>query len=238
MVNTVKANRLIQISDIQSIYLAITAIFLLTGFVYNYVYFRFFNIEVERYFTIQDYLASSLEKVYLIIVAIPFAFVSSNIARYFVLEKKKTIHHRILTFLVSCGPMVIFATGIIMLNNSHPMGYYLLSFSIFAGCDYLLYKMIFKGDHGSYFLYFYFNTFFFYLLIIISTATYQRDLAMSQPLHNLTKNHYHFARDFNINQDTCIVLESNDNFFFFYDKQLNKTYIIPKDGISYIETFK
>lgn len=239
MENTTQTNKIFRISDIQSIYLAITAIFLLTGFIYNYIYFSFFNIEVERYFTIQDYLASSLEKVYLIIITIPFAFISSHIARYFVLEKQKLLHHRILTAIISLIPVVTFVTGLILIQQyRQPLGYYLLSFAIFAGCDYLLFKIIFKGNRGSYLQYFYFNTFIFYLLIIVSTAVYERDLALYGPLHSFKRNHFHFTRDFNINQDSCIVLESNDNFFFFYDKQLKKTYIIPKDGISYIETHR
>ncbi len=83
MENMTKINKIFRLSHIQSIYFAILAIFLLTGFIYNYVYFKFFNIDVEHYFTIQDYLASSLEKLYLIVIAIPFAFISSYIARYF-----------------------------------------------------------------------------------------------------------------------------------------------------------
>lgn len=234
-----KMNKIFRIGDIQSIYFAIMAIFLLTGFIYNYTYFRFFNIEVEQYFTIQDYLASSLEKIYLIIIAIPFAFMSSYIARYFVLEKQKLLHHRILTSIISCVPVVTLVMGVIMIQRyNQPLGYYLLSFAIFAGCDYLLFKIIFKGDHGSYSLYFYFNTFIFYLLIIISTAVYERDSALNEPEHGFKKYHAHFTRDFNINQDTCVVLESNDNFFFFYDKQLDKTYVIPRDGICYIETYR
>ncbi|MGA7828692.1 MAG: hypothetical protein WCA04_13580 [Geobacteraceae bacterium] len=111
-----------------------------------------------------------------------------------------------------------------------------MSFAIFAGCDFILFKIIFKSDHGSYPIYFYLNIFIFYMLIIISTAVFERNTALNEPLHSLKKYRVHFTREFHINQKTCVVLEATDLYFLFYDKQLDKVYVIPKDGISYIET--
>jgi hypothetical protein len=232
-----KKDNTFKVGDFQNIYFALLAIFLLTGFIYNYVFFRFFDIDVEQFFTIQDYLASSIEKLYLIIVAIPFAIISSYIAKYFVTKRHDNLHRRILTYVITISPVITMIIAIVMIYNfNNPIGYYLLSFAIFTGCDYLLYKIIFKGDHGSYTIYFYLNTFIFYLLIIISTAVIERDSALNEPLHSLQKYRVHFTREFNINQNTCVVLAATDLYFLFYDKQLDKVYVIPKDGISYIET--
>ncbi len=135
--------------------------------------------------------------------------------------------------------MAALVMGVIMIQRfNQPLGYYLLSFAIFAGCDYLLFKIIFKDDNGSYSLYFYFNTFIFYLLIIISTAVYERDSALNKPMHDFKKHRIHFTRNINIDQDSSVILESTDLYFFLYDKNLDKTYVIPKDGISYIEAYR
>jgi hypothetical protein len=228
---------MLRISDLQVFYLAIAAIFIFTGFIYNYFFFRLFHIKVEQFFTLQDYLNSSIEKVYLIIIALLFAMISSYLARYIMREKQKFRHHRYVVMLLYCIPVAIFITGMIMLiHYNRPSGYYLMSFAIYASGDFILFKIIFKGNHDSYSRYFYFTVFIFYVLLIISTVTYDRDYALHEPMHSLKNYRVHFVRDVNINPDNCIILEANSSYFFFYDESLNKAYVIPKDGISYIET--
>jgi hypothetical protein len=78
--------------------------------------------------------------------------------------------------------------------------------------------------------------FIFYVLLIISTVIYDRHSVLYEPMYRLQNYQVHFVKDVNVNPDNCIILEANDNFFFFYDKSLDKAYVIPKDGISYIET--
>jgi len=232
-----KMKRLLKISDLQVFYLAIVAIFVFTGFIYNFFFFRLFNIKVEQFFTLQDYLASSIEKVYLIIVAILFAIVSSYLARYIMLDKHKFTHHRLVAILLYCTPIIMFMVGMVMLIRfKEPSGYFLLSFAMYAGGDYLLFKKIFKGNHDSYSRYFYFTGFILYVLLIVSTVVYNKDSVLHEPRHSLKNYRVHFVRDVSINPDNCIILEANSNYFFFYNERLNKAYVIPKDGISYIET--
>jgi hypothetical protein len=233
----IKIRRILKISDLQVFYLAIAAIIIFTGFIYNFFFFRLFNIKVEQFFTLQDYLASSIEKVYLIIIAILFAVMSSYLARYLMRDKHKFQHRRLLAVLLYCTPIVMFITGILMLIRlKEPSGYFLLSFAIYAGGDYVLFKKIFKGNHDSYSRYFYFTAFILYVLLIISTVVYNRDSVLHEPRHSLKNYKVHFVRDVSINPDNCIILEANSNYFFFYNESLNKAYVIPKDDISYIET--
>lgn len=229
--------RILKISDLQAFYLAIAAIFVFTGFIYNFFFFRLFHIRVENFFTLQDYLAPSIEKVYLIIIAILFGMTSSYLVRCIMREKQKFQHHRLVVVLLYCIPVVIFITGMLLLiQHNNPSGYFLMSFAIYAGGDFILFKIIFKGNHDSYSRYFYFTVFIFYVLLIISTVIYDRDSVLHKPMDSLKKYQVHFVRDVSINPDNCIILEANTNFFFLYDKSLNKAYVIPKDGISYIET--
>jgi hypothetical protein len=232
-----KMRKMLKISDLQVFYLAIAAIFIFTGFIYNFIFFRLFNIRVEQFFTLQDYLASSIEKVYLIIIAILFAIMSSYLARYIIREKYKYQHHRFVAVLLYCMPVVMFTAGMLMLiRYNEPSGYFLLSFAMYAGGDYVLFKIIFNGNHDHYSRYFYFTGFILYVLLIISTVVYNRDVVLHEPRHSLKNYQVHFVRDVSVNPDNCIILEANSNYFFFYNESLNKAYVIPKDGISYIET--
>jgi len=232
-----KMRRMLKISDLQVFYLAIAAIFIFTGFIYNFFFFRLFNIKVEQFFTLQDYLSSSIEKVYLIIIAILFAMISSYVARYIMQEKQKIQHHRLVAVFLYCIPVVMFTAGMLMLiKYKEPSGYFLLSFAMYAGGDYVLFKKIFKGNHDSYSRYFYLTGFILYVLLIASTVVYNRDSVLHEPRHSLKNYQVHFVRDVSINPDNCIILEANSNYFFFYNESLNKAYVIPKDDISYIET--
>ncbi len=232
-----KMRGFLKISDLQVFYLAFAAIFIFTGFIYNFFFFRLFNIKVEQFFTLQDYLASSIEKVYLIIVAILFAIMSSYLARYIMYDRKKFQNNRLVTVLLYCIPVVMIVVGMIMLVKfREPSGYFLLSFAMYAGGDYVLFKKVFKGNHDSYSRYFYFTAFILYVLLIISTVVYNRDYVLHEPRHSLKNYQVHFVRDVSINPNNCIILEANSNYFFFYDESLGKAYVIPKDGISYIET--
>jgi hypothetical protein len=132
--------RILKISDLQAFYLATAALFIFTGFIYNFFFFRLFHIKVEHFFTLQDYLASSIEKVYLIVVAILFAMISSYLARYILRERRKFQYHRILVLFLYCIPVVMFIMGMLMLIQHKPSGYYLISFAVYASGDFILFK--------------------------------------------------------------------------------------------------
>jgi hypothetical protein len=185
---------------------------------------------------LQDYLASSIEKVYLIIIAILFAMISSYLARYIMREKQKFRHHGLVIVALYCIPVIIFILGVLMLIQHKPSGYILLSFAIYVSGDFILFKIIFKGNHDSYSRSFYFTVFIFYALLILSTVVHDRDSIRHNSIQSLKNYQIYFTRDVNINPDNCIILEANANFFFLYDKSLNKAYAVPKEGIAYIET--
>jgi hypothetical protein len=234
-----KTAKSLTLSDLHIFYLYLTAIFILTGFVYNYFFLGFFGIRVENFFTLQDYLASSIEKIYLIIISLFFATISSLVARLIIGRRKHMLSHRLLATLLYLIPLAMTAGGILMLVRYHePFGYFMLSFAIFIAGDFFLFRIVFKGNHGSYSRYFYLTVFIFYLLLIVSVVNYDRDTVLTEPMHSLSRYKVHFTRDIRINEKDCIVLEANSNYFFFFDKKLYRAYVVPKDGISYIATSK
>jgi hypothetical protein len=67
---------------------------------------------------------------------------------------------------------------------------------------------------------------------------HDRDSVLHKPMHSLKNYQVHFIRDVGIDPNNCIVLEANSNYYFFYNESLSRAYIIPKEGIAYIETSK
>jgi len=164
-----KTRILLKISDLKVFYPFIAAIFIFTGFIYNFFFFGLFHITAEQFFTLQDYLNSSIEKVYLIIIALVFAMISSYFARYIMQEKQKFRHHQLIVMLLYCVPVAIFIAGVLVLfRYNKPLGYFLMSFAIYASGDFVLFKTVFKGNHDSYSRYFYGD----YILRIIDNLYY------------------------------------------------------------------
>jgi len=54
-------------------------------------------------------------KVYLIIIALVFAMISSYFARYIMQEKQKFRHHQLIVMVLYCTPVAIFIAGILIL---------------------------------------------------------------------------------------------------------------------------
>ena len=60
MENGNKSTFFFRITELQTLYLSLTAIFLCTGFFCNFIFFRLFGIRAVLFSTLQDYLSSSI----------------------------------------------------------------------------------------------------------------------------------------------------------------------------------
>lgn len=225
-----------RISELQTLYLSLTVIFLCTGFFYNFIFFRLFNIRAELFFTLQDYLASSIEKVYLIVIAILVASGGSHVIRYLLQGKKDILSHRLLIGSLYLIPLLLFATGsFVIVGFDNPHGYYFLSFVAYITCDYLLFKTIFKGNHESYSRFFILTVSLLYLLLIGSTIVIDRDAVYKEPLNELKRYRIHFSDKIHLNQAPLVLLEANSSYYFFYDKQTQQSIVMRKELIDYVE---
>jgi len=237
--NDNKSTFLLRINEFQTLYLSFTAIFLSTGFFYNFIFFRLFGIRAELFFTLQDYLASSIEKVYLIIVAILVASGGSHVIRYLLREQKVILSHRILQGLLQLLPLLLFTVGIIVIVKfDKPAGYYLLSFAIYIVCDYLLFRIIFKGSHETYSRFFILTVFLLYILLVGSTIIIDYDAVYKESLNDLKHYRIQFTKGVNFNQLPLVLLEANSNYFFFYDKQTQRSVVMRKEMIEYVENLR
>jgi hypothetical protein len=220
-----------KISELQTLYLSFTVVFICTGFFYNFIFLRLFGIRAELFFSLQDYLASSIEKVYLIFIAILIASGGSHVIRYLLKEQKAVLGHRLFLALLYLFPLLLVTAGLsIIVKFDNPTGYYLLSFAIYISSDYLLFRLVFKGSHESYSRFFILTVFLLYLLLIGSTIINDRDAVYKEPLKELKRYRIRF--------DRSVDLEANGNYFFFYDKQLRRSVVLRKEMVDYIENLR
>ncbi|HTP66309.1 MAG TPA: hypothetical protein VMJ66_13035, partial [Geobacteraceae bacterium] len=96
--------RFVRINDIQAFYLVFTLLFLSTGFLYNFVFFSYFKVRVDLFFTLQDYLSTSIEKVYLVFVTVAIALSSNIVVKYLIREKNELATHK----FVECDRETLF----------------------------------------------------------------------------------------------------------------------------------
>lgn len=229
----------LDIKDIQSLYLGFVMIFICTGFFYNLIFLRLFGIKCELFFTLQDYLSSSIEKVYLIFIAVLVASVSSHVVRYLLREKKYLLYHRLLLGALYAFPFFILILDIVLLKKyDNPFGYYLLSLIIYIVIDYFLFRIIFKGNHESYAKFFFVTVFLLYLLILGSAIITDRNAIFKEPLNELKRYRIHFIDKVKLDQGPLVLLESNSSYYFFYNKQERRALIFQKNMIEYVENLR
>ena len=225
-----------RINELQTLYLSVTTIFLCTGVFYNIIFFRLFGIRAEFFFALQDYLSSSVEKAYLIVIAIGVASGGSHVIRYLLREKNPSLCHRLFRKTLYLFPMILFACGLLLvIRFDIATGYYLLSLSVYVLVDYLLFHLVFKGNHESYSRFFILTVVLLYLLLIGSTIIIDRDAVYKEPLHDLKRYQIHFDRSIRLDQGPLILLEGNSSYFFFFDMEHRRSIVLRKEMIDYIE---
>jgi hypothetical protein len=110
--------------------------------------------------------------------------------------------------------------------------------AIYITCDYLLFKIIFKGSHDSYSRFFLLTVFILYVLLIGSTIVIDHDAVYKEPLNELKRYRIRFANDIHLNQAPLVLLEANSNYYFFYDKQTKRSVVMRKEMIEYVENLR
>ncbi|MDA8413610.1 MAG: hypothetical protein M0023_07450 [Desulfobacteraceae bacterium] len=172
----------------------------------------------------------------MIAIAIMVASGASHIIRYLLKEQKNILSHSMFRGFLYVFPLFLFAAGLFVIKKyDNPKGYYLLSFAIYITCDYLLFKIIFKGSHESYSRFFILTVFILYMLLIGSTIIIDKDAVYKEPLNELKHYKVKFSDNILLNQAPLVILEANSNFFFFYDTKDNRSVVMQREKVEYVE---
>lgn len=158
----------LNITNAQSFYFVLIIVFLVTGFIYNLIFFRLFGIRVELFFSLQDYLSASIEKIYLITISVLVALGSSQVIKYLLKGSNLIGKNKLLTMFLYAMPIVLFAAWFILIRlNNNLNGYYILALAIYICFDYLFFKILFNGNHESYMRFFIGAVIFYIFLLLV-----------------------------------------------------------------------
>lgn len=223
-----------------------SVLFICGGIFYIQFYLRFFfGIEVSKFFTLQDYLSTSVDKMFINLIAMVVSIVFLNAFLSKGDSKKNTEHdkHNNRKNIVIAKIIIIvsFTIGLIIsiiriYMFKDPSGYYFLG-TVLAIVSLILVDKIFKQyfqKPRQIFRYFAVTTIFLSMLLI--DAMVDSETIIRNDLKKIKNYKITFDENLNIDEASLVLLTSNSNYFFFYDKKDKKTYIIPAKLIVYIET--
>jgi len=132
--------------------------------------------------------------------------------------------------------LLIIISAIISTLSTSPERYTLIGLLIAIVSFQLLIKITrkyFKNPQQSY-IYLMILTIF--LLTIGSSTMQEREEILKADLNEIKKYTITFTDTIKIDEKNIILLASNSNYYFFLDKNTEKTHIIPADKIISIET--
>jgi len=219
-----------------------TAVFLLSGYIYSKFFLKAFDIEVSKFFTLNDYLSASIDKIY-------FACVSAIIGTLVYLSgmynrirtEVESIHFEV-KYKRSDFPMLIIIIMFSLLTvlafyKNLPGKYGFLSMLIFFVLMAIYHKLpTEKFIKNDIYLSVFFVAFIYFGVHIFWTISGDIDRINRLSVRNLKKYNFQFNSDVTLDQNSVIFLTRTDDFFFFYDKKKNVTHVIPKSDIKLISS--
>lgn len=201
----------------------ITPLFLLTGYLYNYFFWNNFGLDISKFFSVSDYISSSIDNIRYVIVSCLLPMISCY-AGVFTSSRKYIDEREASTVSLNLPEKLILTFAIL----GAPLGYYinnndLLVVSIFlliviAFTHYLipvLSTKLFKNPIEASFLF----LFILYFVSYLSFSIYSdiEDIDNKQ----FYKNHKHEVTLIEDNSEIegYYFISANSSFYFFINKQ-------------------
>lgn len=210
---------------------AITSLFIVTAYMYNKLYLGHYGIEVSKYFTLSDYLASSLEIIdygfrsaiysiisYLIFNNIPFKEQTNQ-------QKKRVSTIYFAWFFIHVmffeynylNPEAIYITVSLIL-------YWYVMWSIFWLTKY------FEERQLVLILLLFISLFIINVFGTLAQKINDIDMDMAKYADN---QKIRFKENFDLNPSNLVLLGSNSNYYFFIGRNF-KSYVVPRDKIELV----
>lgn len=212
-------------------------LFLCTGVLYNEIFLRKFGIQVSNYFTLSDYVASSVDHIYNIIIGLLIALALIIVTRKiegenieetrkqfkFIYYANELLPYFIIAALVLCTIRTFY--------ENDPVRHYILLALILA---------IFVDYSPKYFLKYFNNPHIVglvcYFVLIFLGWTIATALYKAENLKNTAKlvdREYEIIFDgtMDFNPTNMVILTATSNYYFFYDVKERKTYVVSRQKI-------
>jgi len=232
----------ISTSHISFIFSISATIFLLTGYLYNRFYLGHFGIEVSHFFTISDYISSSIDKIYIACIASIigiFTYVGGMLSR---IKNEVKFSQYESEYKASDSYIVILVVGISFLTvwsfyKGVPGKFGLLSMLILFVLMGIYHRLpVEKLIKNSIYVSIICVAIIYFCVHIFWDVTKNIEKTSHMKPENLNKYTFSFKKPGSNCFNKLIFLSANSNYIFFYDKEKNKSYIMPKNEIAIIET--
>ena len=215
-----------------------SVLFLCTGFLYNVLFLGYFGIELSKFFTISDYLASSIDKVYYCFISI---LVGMAIGLFLYPEYLKGEIPKIRrskfaeVFDKSIMPLMAILVVVSYIQKNYDGFFIALQLFLFLLSIHIIIYFLkyFENPIRSYFILI--ATTLFFLSISLGAV---KDISSiyREETGNIKKYHVVFKKGITLEEKNLILLASNSKYAFFYDKKHQKTIVLPTHDIDHIET--
>ncbi len=224
----------------------LTTIFILTGYIYNRFFLGFFGVDVSHFFSVGDYLSTSIDKIYIsgVSVLIGITFYIYGIYNNFQTDNR----NELLEISPQKDPIVIpFVLMNIMLSISTVLCFYrdlpgkytFLSLLILLVLMYLYHNLqINKYFDKPVYISIFVVSMIFFSSNIFSSIMNDQDKIYRGNISDLKKFNFTYNTGINFNDNSWVFLTGNSGYFFFYDKELHKSIIVPRTLVKSIETIK
>ncbi len=214
----------------------VSTVFLFSGYIYNWFLLGEFGIEVSKYFTLSDYIASSIESIRYsasgAAIGIVFLFLSVHSA-----SRKSFVQLEFEWKIIKYFSYILLLSAIISaihayINNLENF-YNIFSIAIFL-CIMLLAPWVAKR-------YFKEPLVALFVIVFLFTFSVHMFVSLGKTIHHLKYKKLEEMKNYDIIFREQIPLESsklvliagNSNYLFFLDKDKN-TFVIPRDQVLYV----
>lgn len=215
----------------------VSCFFLISGYLYNRFLLGYFGVEVSKYFTLSDYLASSIEGLRYsatgAAIGLAAYFMGAHLASrksYAQIEYERKRREYLPYFLVFTA---IAGTILGYINNSemfYEAGFALIIFTILLFAPLLAIKY-FKEPLVALFMLAFVASYSAHMFSSIGKAIYR---AKNYPFEQIQQYDVKFKKGLPINESHLALIAGNSNYLFFLNRERN-AFIIPRDQILYLK---
>lgn len=220
----------------------ISVLFLSTGFVYNQIFLRYFGLELSSFFSISDYLNTSADKIFYSVLSAVFSvfvaviFFPEYIRNEF--PKSSPVRSRVLGTVVRWLPLLVAINVVFQYVSGNVKLFYLnLQMFVFITLFNVISRTLkyFKNPARTYIV---MVAFLMFLTSISFKAFTDINHIVFDDLSKIKNYKIIFIPESNAEEENLVLLASNKDWFFFYNKVTMKTEIITAKEILKIECMK
>lgn len=217
-----------------------SVLFLCTGFLYNWYFLRYFGINIQYYFSISDYISSSIGKIFIpvsmlipIILLLMWDYLFPGEQ-----SKRDTLKPKRNIFLQPFGFAQFILVPIIIVASLYlkifEMFIYSLTLFIFFFSIKIIAIFALKLEN-SFKKYVIGASIIFFFLVLFTQATTDIYYISSSNTNNVKEYEFTFDDESIIEHNDFILLSSNSQYFFFYDKKNELPIIVPVNKIKIVK---